>query len=167
MKRLNNNLILQSRSKAGFSLIELMVSSFILLIVFFGLAIYFAQPPYLQEARLYAAMEKAVGIIDCAYTKDGLFDYYTKAEGYYSFDDSNGTFVEGVVGDDDRLFEMKLSPNVAPYYYTIYFSVTNSMNANILDEPLSQMKISLFKNNEQNSKPVKEMFVLYRFKYSY
>lgn len=110
-------------------------------------------------------MEKAVGIFDCSYTKDGLFDYDTKAEGYYSFDDSNGTFTN-VVDYADRLLTMDISTNFAPYYYTIYFSATNSMNAAIIfnSNNIPQVKISLYKNNEQNSEPVKEMFVLYPYR---
>lgn len=100
-------------NKKGSSLIETMVAMILLMIIALSSAFYFTIPPFRKEARRFAALERAHGVMDLAY-------YYKKIGGalvgFYKVDESGG----GAPFSDSTgsLLPLTISTNMPPVWYT-------------------------------------------------
>ena len=112
-------------SKQGSSLIETMVAMILLMIIALSSAFYFAIPPFRKEARRFAALERAYGMMDLIFFAQKTKSYSRFPSGFqpsfYKINDCPTNSVNPLVefkSGDTNLLPLTISTNMPPVWYT-------------------------------------------------
>ena len=126
--------------RAGFSLVELMMSTLIMGIVIVGwIRIMNATSPY-REAQRRAAIEVAAGVLDTFFPAESDNSRYLKLGYYHLAEDAEAfPFVPDYNNSERHRFPERLFPTESPIRYTLQYVCTFKPKRSSVQEPVSYL----------------------------